>query len=254
MQVLFIFERPKILKPAQVLPVDLAVVLASSPAPVRMRAGVEEQTVGIAPQLGDRMQLQTDDFINVFLLRKVAVDRMISDRWRQTMMMLAQLLAIEIDQGLLLLRPARGGERGRRLRHLKRESATTRDIHQREGGNFQPTFGSRVAAVEEVAQSEGLLPAFRNKGCVLRRDPDRVGLERLIDHSLMKVRPVEVAPEMPRKGAFGVVAVATQVAKVDAPSQGEDRGKESFKELPLRLLNRRHLLQQYCGHFLSERG
>jgi len=100
-----------------------------------------------------------------------------------------------------------------------------------------------VATVEEVAQPKALFAALRNKGGILRRDHDGVGLERLLDHSLMKVRPVEGAPKLPRKGALRVVAVATQIPEVDAPSQGEDRHKESFKELPLRLLNRQHVLQ-----------
>src|SRR5581483_193897 len=89
MEMRFVCQRPEVLKPAQVLPVDLAVVLALAPAPPRMRFGVKEQTVGITTQFGDRVQSETDDFVNVFLLREVAVYGMISDlRW-QPMAMLA---------------------------------------------------------------------------------------------------------------------------------------------------------------------
>jgi len=59
----------------------------------------------------------------------------------------------------------------------------------------------------------------------------------------MKVRPVKRLPELPRDGAFSVVAVATQVAEVDAAAQHEDRDEQRGQELPLRLTERGHLLQ-----------
>jgi len=57
------------------------------------------------------------------------------------MVMLAQLLPVEINHGFILLLLRRLVRRGGRLRHLKREGATARHIHQRERGDFQPAFG-----------------------------------------------------------------------------------------------------------------
>ncbi len=77
---LIIFQRPQILKPAQVLPVDLAVVLALAPTTARVWAGIQEQAIGVAAQLRDRMEPEIDNYINIFLLRVIAIYGMIAER------------------------------------------------------------------------------------------------------------------------------------------------------------------------------
>ena len=59
----------------------------------------------------------------------------------------------------------------------------------------------------------------------------------------MKGRPVKRLPELPRDGAFIIVAVATQVAEVDATASHQDRDEQRGKELPLRLTECGYLLQ-----------
>ena len=70
-----------------------------------MGAAIQEPTVSIAPQLGDRMQLEGDDLIEIFLLRKVAVHAVITNTLRQAMPLRAQLLLVEVDAGLFLIPP-----------------------------------------------------------------------------------------------------------------------------------------------------
>ena len=69
-------------KPVQILPVDLAVILAPSPASLGGRAGVEAPTVGITTSLGKRGKLAANNFRKVFLLRKSAVHAVIGPLWR----------------------------------------------------------------------------------------------------------------------------------------------------------------------------
>ena len=67
----------KILETASVLEVDLSVILALCPTSLWVRTGVEKYAVGVAPQLGDRVQTEADDCINIFLLRIVAIHAML---------------------------------------------------------------------------------------------------------------------------------------------------------------------------------
>ena len=50
----------------------------------------------------------------------------------------------------------------------------------------------------------------------MRRDQFRARVERRHQDALMQVGPVKRLPKLPGDGAFRVVAVATQVAEVDA--------------------------------------
>jgi hypothetical protein len=68
-QMRLIFPCAEVLETVQGLEVDLPVILAPCPASLRVRTGIEKQAVGVAPQLGDRVQIEADDFINIFLLR-----------------------------------------------------------------------------------------------------------------------------------------------------------------------------------------
>src|SRR5919205_3163922 len=54
----------EVLEMAQVLEVHLPSIFTSCPTALRVRSGVEKYAVGIAPQFGDRMQIEADDFIN----------------------------------------------------------------------------------------------------------------------------------------------------------------------------------------------
>jgi len=244
MHCLSLLQGAEILKAAEVLEIDLTIILAPPPTSRRVRFGEEEPAFGIAPQLGDRMQIEADHLINIFLLRKVAVHRMIFDLWRQAMTLRRQLLLVKINPGLFLfLRRGHLVIARRRLCHGQGEGAAARDIDDSEGGNLQPTFGAGSTAAREVAETESLLATLRNEGGILHRDHFRVRTERLAHDLLMKARPVKGAAELSRDRAFGIVAVAAQIAKVDAAPQRQDRAEQNFKELPLRLTNRRHLLQ-----------
>ena len=91
-------------KAAEVLKIDFAIILPPRPAALGVRAGIEKPTIGVAPQLGNRVQVATDHFIQVFLLGKVPVHAMISDlRW-QAVTLLTQLLQVKIHSGLFLCR------------------------------------------------------------------------------------------------------------------------------------------------------
>src|SRR5262249_43859733 len=101
MDLFSLLQGAQILKPAQVLKVDLAIVLALPPTALPMRARIKEQTVGVAPELGDRVKLEVNDFIKIFLFRKVAVHAVIFDALWQAMTRIAQLLLVEINSGLV---------------------------------------------------------------------------------------------------------------------------------------------------------
>ena len=95
----FLRPRAEVLETAQVLEVDFPIILPPCPASLRVRTGVEKQAVGVAPQFGDRMQIEADDFINIFLLRIIAIHTMILDARRQAMSMRTQWLLVEVDSG-----------------------------------------------------------------------------------------------------------------------------------------------------------
>src|SRR5215475_3523506 len=160
-------QRAERLKPAQVLPVNLAVILAVRPAPRRMWAGEQEATIGIAAQLRDRVQSEVYHGINILLLRKVAVYCVIGDPRREAMMMRSQLLGVEIHQGGFLVLLGRRCTRGRRLRDCERKRTTVRHLYHSEGRERQPPFRTTRAAVDEVTQPERLFPALRNEGGIL---------------------------------------------------------------------------------------
>src|SRR5205809_7855318 len=69
MQMRFLCPRAEVLETAQDLEVDLPILFAPCPTSLRVRTGIEKPAVGIAPQFGDRVQIEADDFINIFLLR-----------------------------------------------------------------------------------------------------------------------------------------------------------------------------------------
>jgi hypothetical protein len=169
-------------------------------------------------------------------------------RW-QAMPMLAPWLLVEIDPGLFRL-GLRGLLSRRRLRNGQRESAPACGIHHGKRGNLQPAFGTLSTAVEKVPETERLLATLRDEGRVMRRNQSRARVERRHQHALMKVRPVTWLPELPCDRAFRIVAVATQVAAVDAAAQHEDREEQRGKELPLRLTEPGHLLKDVVdnGH------
>ena len=83
----------------------------------------------------------------------------------------------------------------------------------------------------------------------MRRDQFRARVQRRHQHALMKVWPVKRLPKLPCDGAFRIVAVATQVAEVDATAQHKDRDEQRGQELPLWLTEPGHLFQDvvdYC--------
>src|SRR5262249_2549779 len=100
MHMRFLWPRAEVLEPVQGLEVDLPIIFPPGPTSLWVRTGVEEPAVRVASQFGDGVQLEADDFINVFLLRIVAIHTMIADARRQAMPMLAQLLLVEVDPGV----------------------------------------------------------------------------------------------------------------------------------------------------------
>src|SRR2546430_268252 len=96
----------------------------------------------------------------------------------------------------------------------------------------------------------------------MSRDQFRVRGKRRPQHALMKVRPVKWRPKLPCDGTFSIVAVATQVAEVDATAQHEGRDEQRGKKLPLWLTEPGYLLQDVrlildsrvlCDQQLNER-
>src|SRR4030095_8306171 len=164
------------------------------------------------------------------------------------MPMRTQLLLVEVDSGFFRL-SWHGLLCRRRLRHGERKSAPACDISYGERVNLQSTLGTTRTAVEEVPEAERLLATLGNERRIMRRDQCRVRVERRHQHALMKVGPVKRLPELPRDGAFSIVAVATQVAEVDATAQHKDRDEQRGKKLPLWLTEPGYLLQDdidYC--------
>ena len=92
----------------------------------------------------------------------------------------------------------------------------------------------------------------------MRGDQFRAWVKRRPQHTLMKVGPVKRLPKLPSDGTFSVVTVATQVAEVHATAQHKDRDEQRGKELPLRLTEAGHLLQDVVDDchklFTGERG
>src|SRR4030095_14414914 len=242
MQMRFLWPRAEVFETVQGLEVDLPIIFTPCPTSLRVRTGVEKHAVSVAPQFGDGMQIEADDFINIFLLRIVAVHTMILDARRQAMPMLAQLLPVEVDPGFFRVSLS-GCLSRRRLRTGESESAPACDIHHRECGNLQPAFGTTRAAIEEVPETERLLTTLGDEGRIMRRDQFRVRGKRRHEHTLMKVGPVKWRPKLPCDGTFRIVAVATQVAEVDATAQHEDRDEQRGQELPLGLTESGHLFQ-----------
>src|SRR5882672_9336354 len=187
------------------------------------------------------MQIEADDFINIFLFRIVAVHTMLLDTRWQAMSMRTQLLLVEVDPRVFRLRLC-GFLSRRRLRDGERKSAPACDIDHSERGNLQAAFGAARTAVEEVPETERLLATLWDEGRVMRRDQFRARVERRPQHALMKVRPVKRLPKLPCDGAFRIVAVATQVAEVDTTTQHKDRDEQRGQELPLWLTEPGHLL------------
>src|SRR5262249_28753400 len=134
-----LFSCAEVLETAQVLELDLPVILPPCPTALWVRTGVEKHAVGIAPQFGDRVQIETDDFINIFLLCIVAIHTMIGDSRRQAMPMRTQLLRVEVDPGFFRLSLCGLLSRWR-LRHGERKSTSACDIDDGERGNLQSTL------------------------------------------------------------------------------------------------------------------
>src|SRR5436190_15941963 len=64
----------------------------------------------------------------------------------------------------------------------------------------------------------------------------------------MKGRPDKGAAKLARDGALTVIAVAAQIAEVDAAPQREDCGEQDAKELGLGFTDRRHLLEDVVAN------
>jgi len=252
-----IFPCAEGLETAQGLQVDLPVILALCPTSLWVRTGGEKHAVGIAPQLGDGVQIEANDCSNILLLCLVAIHAMIRDARRQAMPMRPQLLLVTV-YSCLFLRSLRGILARRRLRDGQRESAPAGDIHHSERGHLQPACGTTRTAVKEGPETARLRAPLREEGRVRRRDQCRARVERRPQHALMKVWPVKRLPKLSCDGAFRVVAGATQVAEGDATTSHKDRDEHRGKELPLGLSEPGHVFQDVVEHchkpFTGSRG
>ena len=205
--------------------VDLAIILALAPPALGVHSGIEEAAVGVVAQLGDRMQLEVHDLINIFLFGEVVVHALISDGGRQAVAMVVQLLFVEIHARLVLGWGPRGLLlAGGRLGDDEGKGTAAGDIYHGQSRNLQPAVGPTGAAVEEVPQSKGVFAALGNNRGILRRDQLRARIQCSRHYPLMKVGPVKGPAKLARHRALGVLAVATQIAPGDPPSQGQHRG------------------------------
>src|SRR5262245_10914132 len=89
----------EVLETAQDLEVHLPIICAPGPTSLRVWTGVKKPAVGVAPPCGDGMQIEADDFIQIFLLRIVAIHAMRGDARRQAMSLLTQLRRVEVNPG-----------------------------------------------------------------------------------------------------------------------------------------------------------
>jgi hypothetical protein len=231
------------------LHIACALILTPRPAALWVRAGGENPTVGGAPPLRHRVQVETDSFLKVVLLGQVTVHAMIGDRRRQAVTRLTPWLPGTIHAGLFRCRPrhrlviAWGG-----LGHRVWEGAPACPLHDCPRGDCQAAFGTGGTAVEEVTQPARLLATLGEEGSILRRDDFRARVAGYRDDPLMDVRPVNAAPELPRHRALTIVARAAQMANVDAASPCEDGSEQRFKELRLGCTDRRHLRSDLFDH------
>src|SRR4029450_12358197 len=102
-QMRLIFSCSEVLETAQGLKVALPVILALCPASLRVRTGGEKHAVCIAPQLGNRVQIEANDSTNLILLRIVSIHAMIPDPRRHAMPSPPPLLLVEVDPGCFRL-------------------------------------------------------------------------------------------------------------------------------------------------------
>src|SRR5215470_8097820 len=195
---------------ASVWAVDRPRICAPCPTALWVRPGVEKQAGGGAPQSGDRVPSEVDDFLNLCLLCLVAIHPMIGDSRRQAQPMRTPWLRVAVDPGCFRLRSG-GFLSRRRLRDCARQSAPVCDINHRERGKLQPPLGTARTAVAAVAETERLLATCCDAGRVMRRDQCRVRVACRQQHALMEVGPVKRLPELPRDGTCSIVTGAPEV-------------------------------------------
>ena len=78
-EMLSLLDRAQILKAAEVLKIDLAIIQARPSSPLLALAGIEEAQVGIATQLGDQVQMASHHAVDVFLFGIEAIGSQIVD-------------------------------------------------------------------------------------------------------------------------------------------------------------------------------
>jgi hypothetical protein len=246
-QMWLIFACPEVLDTAPIWAIDLPSICAPGPTALRVRTGGEQPAGGGAPQCGDRLPLEADDFIKILRLRVVAIPAMGGDARRQAMPMRAPWLLVEVDPRVFRL-GLRGVLSRRRLRDGERQSAPACDRDHGERGHLQAACGTMRPAVEEVPETACLCATLRDAGGVMRGDQFRVWVKSRPQDTLMTGGPVKRLPKLPCDGAFRGVAGATQVAAVDATTQHKDGNEQRSQELPLGLTEPGQLFQDIVDH------
>src|SRR5262252_1921987 len=64
MHMRFLWPRAEVLEPVQDLEVDLAIIFTLGSTALWVRTGVEKPAISVAPQFGDSVQMEADDFIH----------------------------------------------------------------------------------------------------------------------------------------------------------------------------------------------
>src|SRR5712692_95623 len=230
--------------PAAVVKVALALILARRPAALPGRAGRQDQTGGSAPQLRERVPCAVNAFSHIVLCGPRAGPAVLGAALGPALTLRTQGRRGESNSGLFLfLRVRRRVLAGRRRCARARASAAAGHLDNRPGRKFPPPFRALSAAVAEGTEPESRLAALRQKRGLRRRAYCRARSACGLAHPLRNGRPGKEAAALPRARARGVVTGATQLAQGDASAPGAARGAQRFKELPLRLTNRRQLLQ-----------
>jgi len=170
MQLRFLCPGAEVLDTAQDLEVHLPSICAPGPTSFRVRTGVKNHAVGVAPQGGDGLQITADDFITIVLLRLGTIHAMLGDARWQAMPMRTERLRVEVHPSFFRL-GRRGRLARRRLRDGKRHSTPACDIDHSERGNLSPVFGTTGTAVDEMPEPERLLTTLWDEGRVMSRDP-----------------------------------------------------------------------------------
>jgi hypothetical protein len=229
------------------LDVDLPVRLPPCPAALRGRPGGAPSASGVAPPCGARRPSEADDCSPIVLLRRAALDTMRGEARRPARSRRPPWRFVAVAPRVCRRR-RRGGLPRRRRRDGARHSAPPCHLDHGERGSLQAPCGTTRPAVAAGPEPARLCATRWDAGRVRRRDPCRARGERRPQPVLRQVGPGTRLPTRPGDRAGSVVAVAMQVAAVDATTPPKDRDQPRRQALPLGLPEPGPLLQDIVDH------